>query len=359
MTVDELLAGFRSDFARRKFAAGVLIAFVRFFRELGVYGAGYADFDAFLAAFPLSPVSPRGGDANTLTVEVAVKGQASPQLVSIRPAYNAAEDFFRIESSRFDYPNCAPHATGQWRDYQRKGWLDALVTFTEDQAEAVESAVIAHVLEQLPTHAIDPSQLAPLERRFTRLLEEFDLSSHKGEPQGAAFQGVIYAYIRADAPHLHLEVSRAGAGSSRLGRFGDIDGWDGERLVLSVEVKHFALSAESVNQVEVFLAEVTRLNALAIVAASAFAEEARERIAELGGRALDLPALLALVDLWDPLKQRAALQAFVYYIHRKEAKMPLMKRLDEFLKTLDEEPPEKVAAVPPADLDQPAAEAQV
>lgn len=335
MTPAELIDDFEAVFKRRRFAAGLLLAFIDFFRELGVFGRGFRSFDEFLAAFPLSEATAAGKQANTLVVEVRATPSSHPRLVSIRPAYNRAEQYFREENHRFDYPNCAPHATGQWRDHL--AWIEALLGFSEDEAEVVDSAVRAHVLATLESHEIDPTQLKPLERPFTRLLEDFDMSQHPGEPQGAAFQGAVYAFIRADAPHLHLQVSKVGAGSSRLGRYGDIDGWDGERLVLSAEVKHFFVGDDDVRGVELFLTNVTRLNAMPIVTATGFSAAARDRISDFGGRSIDSTDLLRAVDLWDPLKQRAALQAFVYYVHRIQQNKPLMHRLGEFQKSLAEE----------------------
>ena len=332
MTPAELIEDFASVFKRRRFAAGLLLAFIDFFRELGVFGRGFNSFDEFVAAFPLSEATAAGKQANTLVVEVRAQPEGEPRLVSIRPAYNRAERYFREENHRFDYPNCAPHATGQWRDHI--AWIESLLRFSEAEAEMVDSAVRAHVLTTLESHEIDPTQLKPLERPFTRLLEDFDMNQHLGEPQGAAFQGVVYAFIRADAPHLHLQVSKVGAGSSRLGRYGDIDGWDGERLVLSAEVKHFAVGDDEVRSVERFLTNVTRLNAMPILAATAFSDAARERISDFGGRSIDSADLAKAVDLWDPLKQRAALQSFAYYVHRVQQNKPLMHRLDEFQKSL-------------------------
>jgi len=103
-------------------------------------------------------------------------------------------------------------------------------------------------------------------------------------------------------------------------------------------VKHFALDETSVGQVEPFLVEVTRRNALALVAADVFSLEAAEHVAARGGRPVDLPMLLSLVDLWDPLKQRAALQAFIYYVHHIEKKKPLMERLERFLGSPGQQP---------------------
>lgn len=332
LTADELFADFAREFESRRFSAGLLVAFIDLLREVGAYGRGYHSLDQMLTGFPLVETSARGGRANALRIR-ARHEDGSERVVSIRPAYNRAEALFRLHHKRYDYPNCAPHATGQWRDYAR--WLDALVGLEASEAQRLAERVVAHVLAELPSHAdLGPSR-PPLERRFTRLLEAFDLTRQGREPAGAAFQGAIYAYIRADAPHLHLAVSRVGAGSKRLGRIADVDGWDGDRLVLSVEVKHEVLTDASAPALGPFLDAVRRHDALALVAAEGFTTEARRWIAESGGRPLDVPELLTVVELWDPIKQRAAVQAFTYYVHHIERSAPLIARLADFLASLD------------------------
>lgn len=149
-------------------------------------------------------------------------------------------------------------------------------------------------------------------------------------PPGSAFQGVIFAYIRADAPHLHLDVSKVGAGAKRLQRVGDIDGWEGERLVLSAEVKHFHLKRDDIHDLSNFANEVSKRKAMGIVAAASFADEARADLEGLGLRTLDADDLLRVIELWDPLKQRAAVAAFTYYAHHIEKNMVLIKRLKAF-----------------------------
>ena len=194
MSARELLDDFRENFGQRRFAAGLLLAFIAFFRELNVFGRGYRDFSAFLEEYPLSQISARGGRANTLVVEVRQPGEAVPKLASIRPAYNAAETRIRVEHRRYDYPNCAPHATGQWHDYRH--WLDALVTLSPSDAEWLADAVEAHVLSVLPSHDVDYGELPPLELRFSRLLEGFDLAKQgASRPERPPGRGLT-PYIR-------------------------------------------------------------------------------------------------------------------------------------------------------------------
>jgi hypothetical protein len=326
MTRDDLLAAVAREFARRKFVAGLSVAFIRFLRAVGAVGRGYASLDDFLRDFPRQTTMAAGATANTLLV--LPPGAARP--VSLRPFYNDVERQFRAEEKRFDYPNCAPHATQAWGDY--RAWLGALLALSDEDLRGLEADIIAFVLDTLPSHAIDPDALEPLEQRFTELLQGFGFGARtqQGEKEGAAFQGVLYAYIRADAPHLHLDISKVGAGSKRLQRVGDIDGWEGERLVLSVEVKHYTLTAQDVPDLAAFANEVASRKAMGIVAASAFTDEARTDLEGMGLRTLDTDFLIRLVALRDPLKQRAALAAFEYYVHHIEKNLPLIQRLKRF-----------------------------
>jgi hypothetical protein len=215
-------------------------------------------------------------------------------------------------------------------------WIDALLQLSPKQAANVEKQAIEFVLATLPSHELDASTLTPIRRRFSRLLQQFDMTAQKGEPRGGAFQGVVYAYIRADSPHLHLDVAKAGAGSRRLNRVGDVDGWQGERLILSVEVKHVRIA--NADEVADFANQVGHRNALGLVVGESFEESARQLIEDSGLRAIDRDELIARVDIWDPIKQDAAVDAFSYYVCHIEKCMPLINRLHNFLVELEQEP---------------------
>lgn len=330
MTRKELLHRVQAEFrdGRRRFAPGVLIAFVRFLRELDCLGGRYADFDEFSSVYPVQSASRRGGKANTLIVS---RGDAGT--LSIRPFYNEVENYFRSTMKRFDYPNAAPHATQSWKDYLP--WFDALLQMPVSESSRLESEAIKFVLEELPSHEFAPGAATPIRRRFSRLLEEFEFTAQTGEPRGGSFQGVVYAFIRADAPHLHLEVRKVGAGTKRLNRVGDVDGWQGEHLALSAEVKHYRVVAGNLDEFANFANAVARRGALGLIIGEAIDDEAREEIAGLGLRAVDLENIVDRVDIWDPLKQDAAVDAFAYYVHHVQQNTPLIVRLREFLSALD------------------------
>ena len=237
---------------------------------------------------------------------------------------------------RFDYPSCAPHATQAWTEY--KPWRDALVTFGPEELQDLRAQVVSFVLETLASQEFDPASVdveAPL---FARILEEFQMTSPKGEPSGAAYQGVVFGFLRADNPHLQVEIRKVRTGSKRLQRVGDVDGWDGARLAISAEVKQYAVAESDVPEFEAFANEVGRRGALGLVVALGFEDGVKAGLESMGVKPLDVDDLLRIVELWDPMKQRIAAMSFVYYADHVELNSVLSKRLHRFIEEAKEGP---------------------
>ncbi|HET9645764.1 MAG TPA: hypothetical protein VFP68_20965 [Burkholderiaceae bacterium] len=322
MTPDQLFDEFVAGFPGRKFSAGLLIAFIDLFKKLDVQAA---DLEAVLVKYPRQSTTAQGKRANTLIVAVPGSGT-----LSLRPFYNEAERFFRAEHKRFDYPSCAPHATQAWADY--RGWLDALATFKPEQRDALRARVVQYVLNILKSQAFDPSSVKVEPPLFQYLLERFEMTAQKGEPTGAAFQGIVFGFLRADNPHLQIEIDKVRTGSKRLQRVGDIDGWDGARLAISAEVKQFVLKPEDVPDLMNFANDAAKRGALGVIAALGFKESVREQLEGIGLKALDTDDLLRIVELWDPVKQRTATTSLVYYARHVEKSSSLGDRVDAFLR---------------------------
>jgi hypothetical protein len=157
------------------------------------------------------------------------------------------------------------------------------------------------------------------------------VTSQKGEPAGAAYQGIVFGFLRAGNPHLQVEIDKVRSGSKRLQRAGDIDCWEGARLAISAEVKQFTLKAAAVPDLEGFANETRKRGALGLVIAPGFDEGVRDMLEALGVKALDRSNLLRIVELWDPLKQRTAAQSFVYYAQHVEKNATLTERVTQFL----------------------------
>lgn len=345
MTPDDVLAEMRTEFTRgrgarpipRKYVAGLLISFCEFLTELGVPGAGVTSLEALFTQFPQITQG-----VSTLTVRMPDGGQKT-----IRPAYERAHSFFIYENKRLDYPRSPPYATGKWGDY--RAWLDALVTFSVADLARIASETRAFVLAELPEHVFDPASVRTEPPIFRMLLQDFRFDQRAPrETTGAAFQAAVFGFIRADAPHLQVEARKARTGSARLAGIGDIDAWEGDQLVVSSEVKGFIVDEGIVSELDYFASEVRQRGALGMVNALDFRDQAaRDAIESLGLVPLSRLDLVRIVSLWDPLKQRAALNAFQWVVIHREQNMPLIQRVAAFLESVGYRQPVAASAAPP------------
>ena len=329
MDRDELFRDFEDQFGRRKFVGGLLIAFIDLLDALGADAVGVASFDEFLVHFPRLTETAGGKTANTLIV------QTGDNTKSLRPFYNAAETLFRAEHKRFDYPSCAPHATQAWGDYI--SWFDALLAMGSADRGVLRAEVVKFVLDALPSHEFDPASVETDPPLFRMILERFDLAAKKGEKTGAAFQGIVFGFIRADNPHLQVEIDKVRTGSKRLQRVGDVDAWEGERLAITAEVKQYVIEADVLPDLTAFATEATRRGAIAIVAALDFAEGVREALLDQGAEPVSQGDMIRIATLWDPVKQRTAVASFIFYAKHIEKNAALSDRLDRFLKNCEDE----------------------
>ncbi|MCB1884597.1 MAG: hypothetical protein KDG89_11485 [Geminicoccaceae bacterium] len=331
--VEEMKRDFRGEGVGkpRKYVGGLLPSFCDFLIELEAPGKGYASLGDLFAVFPQITEG-----VSTLTVALPNGGQKT-----IRPAYERYHDFYISEKHRLDYPRSQPYATGKWSDYRR--WLDALVAMSKEDLEWVAQASVSFVLDELKDQSFDPSSVRTEPPIFKWLLEGFDFGARaKGEPTGAAFQAMVFGYLRADAPHLQVEARKARAGSARTKGIGDIDAWEGDRLVISAEVKHFVVGDADVGDFTHFAANVTERAALGLIVAEDFQDGVRGKVAALGLHTLSRADVLRIVSLWDPLKQRAAFNAFQWVVVHKEQNSGLIDRVRRFLDSIvrpkDEKP---------------------
>jgi hypothetical protein len=320
--LEQMKAGFTVGGGRlakpRRYVAGLLIAFADFFLELDTPAQNFKSLADFFGKY-----SQITEGVSTLTVRTP-DGQKT-----IRPAYERAHRFFIFESKRLDYPRSQPYATGKWADYRE--WLDAMVGFSRGDLERIISETKDFVLTTLKPHVFNPLGVRIEPPIFYMLLRDFPFRMRAtGETTGAAFQAAVFAFIRADAPHLQVESRKVRTGSARQAGIGDIDAWEGDRLVISAEVKHFVVDENILEDLDFFGSEVKQRAALGLVIAEDFRENGRAKIEETGLRALSLADLARIVSLWDPVKQRAAINAFQYVVVHKEQNGPLMERVDKF-----------------------------
>ena len=343
MDRSELFRDFGEQFIERKFVGGLVIACIDFLDDLKVDANSVTTFEEFLTHFPRQTETATRKHANTLIV-IADGGTKS-----LRPYYNAAERFFRVEHKRFDYPSCAPHATQAWADY--RPWLNALIGMGAAERALLRADVAQFVLNELPSHEFDPLSVEVDPPLFRLVLEQFDMAARKGEKTGAAFQGIVFGFIRADNPHLQVEIDKVRTGSKRLQRVGDVDAWEGERLAVTAEVKQYVIETKTLPNLAAFANEANRRGSIAIVAALDFAQGVREALMEQNAEPISQEDMLRIVTLWDPVKQRTAVASFVFYAKHIEKNALLAERLTRFLKKTEAawraERLEKASNLPP------------
>jgi hypothetical protein len=149
------------------------------------------------------------------------------------------------------------------------------VTFTADQLATLKGRVNQFVLDTLKSQEFDPTSVDVEPPLFRLLIENFPMTPQRREPTGAAFQGLVFGFLRADNPHLQIEIDKVRTGSKRLQRIGDVDGWEGARLAISAEVKQFTLKATDVTGLSDLANATGRRGALGIVTALGFEDDVR------------------------------------------------------------------------------------
>ena len=96
------------------------------------------------------------------------------------------------------------------------------------------------------------------------------------------------------------------------------------------------LKPDAVADIEGFANATGKRGALGVVIALGFENEVRGELEALGLKALDRDDLLKIVELWDPLKQRTAVQSLIYYAQHVEKNSSLTDRLKAFLLQAEE-----------------------
>lgn len=321
VAVDRIMATHQTAIEEgRNFAIGLFFAFVSVAEQV----LAIQHKSLLKNALKVVPYSKTGA---TLTFTAA---PGSGGRVSLRATY---VDFEHVVKSslglrRFGYPSMAPTASWRWIDYRDE--INRIFAMSPEERLALAERLWARVLE-LP--ASKPRIVGNTVRPFERILEKLSMAAADKEPPGALLQALAFAYYRADAPNVTLETGKAQSGSRRTGNIGDIDGWSGKDLVLSVEVKDYVLVGANVqNEMTAFEANLAwHPDATAIVVARGFDADARKWLEQHNILRLDRDAMARNVALWDMRKQQMATRECLYYLERVQGHPGLTNRFEKFL----------------------------
>jgi hypothetical protein len=316
-----VLGSFHEQRTTRNFLPGLVLAMLALVEAVLAHEDVETEADG-IAAYELQTQDSRGRHVNTLNV-ILDEGET----VRLRPLYGGIQHVIVHDLRRYDYPNMPGHATQAWRQHQ--DILDGLFAMTPAERRAVLDEVWATVTG---LHRFVPRTVAEASpRAFAVILDQFP-NTQRGEPAGAVLQGLAFAYYRADSPNVTIETGKVGAGSRRVGRVGDVDGWNGPELVLSIEVKDEDISNPQDPTLDGFLANLSEWpDATAVVLTRGATDEVVEALADQSVSVLTRERMLDAVLRWDLNKQRLAAREFYYYLARVQRHSGLAQRFEAFL----------------------------
>lgn len=304
---------------RRRYLLGVLLAYIGMAENL-LGQLSKNSLDNVLDIYPPREILAGGSRSNTMTL-VGPKNT-----VSLRNYYNAVEHVIRHDLHRPDYPNSAPHASQSWVQHQDEF---SLIVGMEPGERVQLAERLWEMVLAIPELSAEINGVREL-RPFGHILDNFS-SGVVGEPGGAVLQGLAYAYYRADSPNVTLRVFKVGSGSSRVGAAGDVDGWIGGSLALSVEVKDLEIGDGDIAQFDQFVKQLVRWpNCTSVVLANGFSVAASEYLNENNILVFDRPRMSSNVSYWDIPKQKMAVQELYYFLKVVQNHAKLLKRFEEF-----------------------------
>jgi hypothetical protein len=265
-------------------------------------------------------------EANTLTLKY---GKTK---VGIRKLEEALIDFFG-EVGRPGYPSSYVYMTGQWQKF-----TDPLLIPCFRLGESARFALCSKLLDYAMDNLTEGTLLGrakPRVRLFEEIIHHYP-RSNPNENSGAVFQGIAYGYIKSDRPHLSLIVDKVRTGSARQHRIGDIDGYHGLDLELTVEVKDHPLTEENVTkEMGEFLDKVAKNKVLGLAFVASADQHAVDEMKKHGVACVTEGNALWELTHWDWRKQDAGVHGLLHYLAHVEQNPDAVVRLLTFIREKD------------------------
>jgi len=324
--IEQLIAAEQSEFVSSKGTLGLGIDFLMIAEQLSQTDEWVSGFDPDVSADDILSRYDQASVKSTLTIT------HDGEKYAIRPVQNAVIDLFREDLKRTNFPSSPGHHTGEWERYT--DLLAMAFQLSRDGRYIATQRLFEYGLEQLERKDITQRE-PPFPSPFEAVLHEYD-RSHPDEEGGLTYQAWAYGYVTAMWPHLSLEASKVRTGSSRQNRYGDIDGYQGPDLMLSVEVKDRAIDGQNVES-ELGSIMVLAENATTIVVAvcRSASDDAITVLREADVNVLTDEQLAQRLQLWDYHKQNRALQAMAHYLTNIEEDPGALQRLLRFIEHID------------------------
>lgn len=251
---------------------------------------------------------------------------------SIRSVHNDVIDLFREDLRRTNFPSSPGHHTGEWDRYVEM--LEMSFQLTSDGRFEAAQQLFDFGLEYFAARSFETRE-PPFPDPLKCAWEDYE-RSHPNEEGGLTYQALSYGYVRTKWPHLSFRASKVRTGSSRQHRYGDIDGYYGPDLMVSVEVKDLPIDESNVNSELGSMMELAeRTNVVVVAMCREASDEAVAKLESTGIEVLTDNDLVAAFDLWDYHKQNRAVQGTVHFLGNVEEDPAAVQRFLGFIESVD------------------------
>ncbi len=333
--INRIVAFVDAKFGKAAYVLGLALDFAvaaqqisRFDPAAKQFRGGMTEADIF-TRYPRT-TSTAEKNVNTLTLTVAHDEQV--KRVGIRGTEEKVCDLF-LAADRTGYPSAYVYNTGMWHHYTEL--LSDCFKLSEGGRYTLCQRLIAFGLDRLPKNTFY-GRKTPRPRLFEQIISDYRRTLTDAENAGMVMQGIAYGFLKADRPHLSLIVDKSRTGSAKQRRFGDIDGYYGLDLELSVEVKDEALTIARVEtELGQFANDVHRHHAQGLAFVVSADAEARQWLERFGVLTQDFSATSAIVRMWDWHKQDAAVNGLLHFFAHVEQKPQAVTRLLTFIRSRD------------------------
>jgi len=250
----------------------------------------------------------------------------------IRTYHNSLIELFREDLNRTNFPSSPGHHTGEWERYD--DMLERAFRLSRDGRFVAAQRLFDLGLDRLESSEYERRD-PPFEEPFLRVLRSYERSA-PNEQGGSAYQALCYGYVKTEWSHLSLRASKVRTGSSRQQRYGDIDGYHGPDLMVSVEVKDRSIDSGNVHaELGTMMKVAQNTTAIAVAICTDVTPDARETLEEEGVRVLSDDGLERQLRLWDYHKQNRALHGMLHFFANIEENPDGVQRLLQFVSTVD------------------------
>lgn len=323
--VDELVAEAERQFRSSKGTLGLAIDFVVLAEELAQQDEWRDGFDPDISVAGIL-------DRYDSVAKSSLTLKRGGVQEGIRSYHNELIELFREDLNRTNFPSSPGHHTGEWERYDEM--LEMAFRLSRDGRFVTVQKLFDLGLERLESNEYERRE-PPFEEPFVAVVRDYERSA-PNEQGGSAYQALCYGYVKAEWSHLSLRASKVRTGSSRQQRYGDIDGYHGPDLMISVEVKDRCIDDSNVrSELGTMVKVAQNTTAVAIAICAEVTVEARQTLEEAGVRVLDDQDLDRRLQTWDYHKQNRALHGMLHFFANIEENPDAVQRLLRFVSTVD------------------------